>query len=216
MSSGQMSTGQMKPETPLKKNDASTAGQKEVPVYNDPTSVKSPAKPGRGDIPNNLGASEDESEILKPASRPQKNGPSRLQGVPDDPDVGLSGQDETDFAQPREVEQASAAEEIEEAPRASRRSTRGLFKRGEDYEFLRGVALRDPKGKGWRLKYSDDPTDGDQYGGTLALVGGRNLDQLQNDDTIHVEGELDPSVPDRYGKPSYRVSELKWVKRRGE
>src|SRR5262249_20896707 len=125
MSTGPMSNGQMKSETPLKKNDVSTAGQKEVPVYNDPTNVKSPAKPGQGDIPDNLGAFENESEI-KPASRPQKNGPSRLQGVPDDVGDGLGRLDENDFERPREIEQTSAAEEIEETPRVPRRSTRGL------------------------------------------------------------------------------------------
>jgi hypothetical protein len=34
------------------------------------------------------------------------------------------------------------------------------------------------------------------------------LDTLMDDDVIYVEGTIDRSAPDRYGKPSYRVAKM--------
>jgi hypothetical protein len=76
------------------------------------------------------------------------------------------------------------------------------------------VAVRDPQGNGWRVQYSDDTASGDRFDGTLTLVGNDKIDNLREDDTIKVQGRVDMSTKDRYGKPVYRVEALDWVKRR--
>jgi len=197
--------GQMKNEAPLKSEGggATGAGQKPVPDYRDPVTT-----------PRNLGTPKDDEEptLRKPTSR-RGSGPARLEGFPDDPGEDLSRADDEQFTPP--IETASAVVIEDAAPSNRRRATPGLFRHAEDHSFLRGIVEREPQGKGWRLRYSDDPTDGDPYGGTLKLVGHKKIDGLDADDTIYVEGEIDERVKDGYGKPTYRVSVLKAVKPRG-
>ena len=80
------------------------------------------------------------------------------------------------------------------------------YKKDPDgYAWLRGVVARDPKTQLWRITYSRNGVDGDPYGGSLTLVDDESLDTLIDDDVVIVEGTIDESVRDRFGKPSYRV-----------
>jgi hypothetical protein len=77
---------------------------------------------------------------------------------------------------------------------------------------LRGVVTRDAKTDSWRVTYSRDPLDNDPYKGSLTLVNDRILDTLMEDDVVLVEGDVDRTVLDRYGKPSYRARRVSPLK----
>ncbi|MSR58326.1 MAG: hypothetical protein EXS05_11730 [Planctomycetaceae bacterium] len=86
------------------------------------------------------------------------------------------------------------------------------YKRHESYAWLMGRVARDPQGRGWRLRYSDDPADGDRYDGSLLIVGDEKIEQLLDDDVIRVYGRIDSSQKNPGGKPIYRVDRLQRLK----
>jgi hypothetical protein len=194
----------MKAEDPLKNGDGAR-GQKSVPNYKD-----------TGTIPRNLGTpSNDDEETIRRSTSSREQPASRLDGFGDDSDEPLAAFGNDEFSAPQPIKRTAAIDEGQ--PRNVRRPTRGLFQCDrDDYTYLRGIVSRDPQGKGWLLKYSDDPTDGDMYHGILKIVDHERIDLLREGDTIRVEGTIDATSKDRSSKPVYRVQLLDWVKPRGE
>lgn len=78
----------------------------------------------------------------------------------------------------------------------------------QGYSWLRGVLDFDRQDNRWRLRYSPNPTDGDPYGGDVALELSQDMSGFQPGDVVLVEGDFDPNCQDRFGKPCYRVQRL--------
>ena len=201
-------------------NPAQGAGQYPTPVGGQnlaPSQSRgqSPKKPNSvpeyrspSDAPGDLGApaSEDEIDPIK-RGRSSLGNPSGSAGdVSDEPDDSLSSLDDEKFVSPALFRTAAASSQDMEPRRLSAKSRPSPYKKDPDgYAWLRGVVARDPKTKSWRVTYSRNGVDGDPYGGSLTLVDDESLDTLIDDDVVIVEGAVDESVPDRFGKPSYRV-----------
>jgi hypothetical protein len=198
--------------TPVNKpasTTGSTAGgqspkdPKLVPKYRDP-----------GDTPTNLGApaSNDELDSIKRGtSSSRKNGNTPADESEDELGDSISSLDDEGFARPAPYKTVSAAVEDAEPRRLSAQSQSrpSPYKKDpEGYAWLRGVVVRDGKNGSWRITYSRDADDNDQYGGTLTLVDDDRLETLIDDDIIIVKGRVDKQQRDRFGKPSYRVEEL--------
>ena len=182
------------------------AGQKMVPNYKDP-----------GNAPATLGAPLDDDETIRRPTSQRTPPPGRLNGLTDESEEALAAFGDEEFEAPRRIDTASAIDDGDDMPRQARKPPRDLFRHDQQgYTWLRGVAVRDPQGNGWRMQYSDTPAAGDRFGGMLTLVGNEKIDNLQDDETIRVQGRIDPSQTDRYGKPVYRVERLDRVKRRDQ
>jgi hypothetical protein len=184
----------------LKSETAPANGQKSVPSPSGPETESAP-----------LGADGDDATIRRGTSR-LEDAPARLDGLNDD-DATLSAFGNPDFVPPREIHAASATDEGLEIPSGSGRPRPNPYKfDSEGYSWLRGTVAPDPQGSGWRIKYSDNPLDDDQYGGSLSIVGNKNIDGLLEDDVVLVKGRVDPGTRDQNGKPVYRVETLKRLK----
>ena len=61
------------------------------------------------------------------------------------------------------------------------------------------------------MKYSENALEDDPYGGALELVGEEKIEKLLEDDVVYVQGRVDPTAKDAYGRPSYRVENLKYL-----
>jgi hypothetical protein len=200
-------TGQYPTPVGGQKNSASnqTGGQpsnnaKSVPDYRAPS-----------DAPNDLGApaSGDEIDSIKRPRGKGGNPGGSVDDVSDDSDVSLSSIDDDKFVSPTPYRTASASSDDVEPRRLTARPRPSPYKKDPDgYRWLRGVVARDPKTKAWRITYSRNGVDSDPYGGSLTLVDDEALDTLIDDDVVIVEGTVDESVPDRFGKPSYRVQSM--------
>jgi hypothetical protein len=172
---------------------------------------------GPSDAPDNLGtpATDDEKEdtFKKPKSSrldPPRVDPTRGAGdSSDDTDDSLASIDDERFVSPTQYQTTSANPNHREPRRLSAKPRPSPYKRDPDgYAWLRGVVARDPKTNAWRITYSRNGIDGDPYGGSLTLVDDPALDTLIDDDVILVVGAIDESVPDRFGKPCYRVQKM--------
>src|SRR5262249_37152318 len=116
------------------------------------------------------------------------------------------------FLSPAPYRAASASSDDAEIGRVVSKPRPSPYSRDPGYKWVRGVVARDARTNSWRITYSRDPLDSDPYGGSLTLVDAPLLDILMDDDIVLVEGAVDRSATDRYGKPSYRavrVSPLK-------
>jgi hypothetical protein len=198
----------MTTEAPPLNNDnkyVPNPGQKPVPDYREP-----------GNPPATLGAPLDDEESIRRPTSQRDTPPARLNALTDDSEDHMASFGEEQFAAPQRIDTASAIDDGDDMPRRqTRKPPRDLFRHDpQGYRWLRGVAVRDPQGNGWRLQYNDDAGASDHFGGMLTLVGSEKLDNLRDDDTIKVEGRIDHNETDRYGKPVYRVDILDWVKRR--
>lgn len=78
----------------------------------------------------------------------------------------------------------------------------------EAYSWLQGIIEFDAKHKVWHLTYSDSPDDSDQFGGEVTLKNSQHFKTLRNGQAVSVQGQFDPTLRDRLGKPVYEVSEL--------
>jgi len=150
------------------------AGQKPVPNYNDP-----------GNAPATLGAPQDDEETIRRPTTQRPTPPARLNGLTDESEEQLAAFGDEEFAAPQKVDTASAIDDGDDMPRRqARKPPRDLFRHdNQGYKWLRGLAVRDPQGNGWRLQYSDNPAGGDRFDGTLTLVGSDKIDNLRDDDT---------------------------------
>jgi hypothetical protein len=175
----------------------SPKNSKTVPDYRSPSNA-----------PNDLGApaNDDELDSIKRGRSSRDNSTGPTSDVSDEPDESLTSLDDDKFVSPTPYRTASATSDDMEPRRLSARSRPSPYKKDPNgYAWLRGVVVRDPKTRTWRITYSRNGVDGDPYGGSLTLVDDESLDTLIDDDVVIVEGTVDESVPDRFGKPSYRV-----------
>jgi hypothetical protein len=183
---------------PAQSGGPSSKNSKSVPEYRSPSNA-----------PNDLGAPASEDELDNSikrgrSSRGNSNGPAG--DISDEPDDTLSSLDDEKFVSPAMFRTPAATADEGEPRRLAARPRPSPYKKDPDgYAWLRGVVARDPKTKSWRITYSRNAVDGDPYGGSLTLVDDERLDVLIDDDVVIVEGVVDESVRDRFGKPSYRV-----------
>ena len=188
---GQMNTA------PGSSRGQTSKNSKSVPEYRTP-----------GDAPADLGApaTDDENDPIKRGRSSRGNSNGAAGDISDEPDEPVSSLDDERFVSPAQFRTATENSDDVEPRRLSARPRPSPFKKDPDgYSWLRGVVARDAKSKAWRITYSRNAVDGDPYGGSLTLVDDESLDTLIDDDVVIVEGTVDESVPDRFGKPSYRV-----------
>jgi hypothetical protein len=190
---GQMNlgTGQTRGQSPK--------GQKAVPTY-----------PDAGAAPASLGApasEDDDADSIRKGRSSNDGGAKRTDDSGDEPEASLSSLDDEHYLSPTPYRAASATSDDPAVRRPLSKPRSSPYKKDPaGYKWLRGVVVRDPKSKSWRITYSRNPLDNDPYGGSLTLVDDESLDTLMDDDVVVVEGRIDPSAPDKNGKPSYRVT----------
>ncbi|MGE5193027.1 MAG: hypothetical protein ACM3U2_11035 [Deltaproteobacteria bacterium] len=163
-----------------------------------------------GNPPTTLGApasGDDDTDSIRDG-RSSLDGPrNRLDDAAVETDESMSSLDDQKFVSPTPFRPASASSDDAEMRRPASRQRPSPFKKDPNgYSWLRGVVSRDPKTNSWRITYSRDPLDDDPYKGSLTLVDDRVLDTLMDDDVVLVKGDVDRSVLDKYGKPSYRAT----------
>ncbi len=165
-----------------------------------------------GTPPTDLGApaSDDGEDSIRSGGQSSLDRPPRrIDDAGDDADESMSSLDDQKFASPTPFRPASASSDDPEVRRPASRPGPSPYKYdAQGYTYLRGVVTHDVKTNSWRITYSRDPLDPDPYGGSLTLVGNANLDTLMDDDVVLAEGQVDRTVLDRYGKPSYRASRV--------
>ncbi len=168
------------------------------------------SEPGR--FPSNLGspaAGDDNGDSIRRGTSSHDGPTKRIDEAGEDLGDSLSSTDGEEFKSPTPYRQASASSDDPDVRRPSAKPVPSPYKKDPGgYKWLRGVVARDPKTNAWRITYSRNPLDNDPYRGSLTLIDDELLDSLMDDDVIYVEGKVDPSAPDRYGKPSYRVIKM--------
>jgi len=182
----------------------SSKNSKSVPDYRGPS-----------DVPSDLGAAASDEELnsIKRGKSSGGNPGKSTDDVSDEPDEPLSSVDDEKFVSPALYRTAGANSADGEPRRLTAKPRPSPYKKDADgYRWLRGTVARDPKTKAWRITYSDNPNDTDAYGGNLALVYDECLDTLIDQDVVVVTGTIDESVPDRFGKPSYRIQRMDRLK----
>jgi hypothetical protein len=171
-------------------------------------SVPDPRYSSPGNPPTNLGspATEEEQDSIHGDRSSLDRPPARLDDSAGDSDDAMSLLDDEKFVRPAPFRQTSASSDDGDRRRPAAKPRPSPYKYdAAGYTYLRGVVSQDPKTKSWRITYSRDPLDNDPYGGSLTLVESPLLDTLMDDDVVLVEGKVDRSVLDKYGKPSYRA-----------
>ena len=167
------------------------------------------SEPGR--IPSNLGspaAGDDTGDSIRRGTSSHDGG-KRIDEDSEDLGESLSSSDGDEFKSPTPYRQTSATSDDFGGRGPSSKPAPSPYKKDPNgYKWLRGVVARDPKTNAWRITYSRNPLDNDPFSGSLTLVDDEVLDTLMDDDVIYVEGTIDRSAPDRYGKPSYRVAKM--------
>ena len=79
------------------------------------------------------------------------------------------------------------------------------------YTWLRGTLDYDQTDKKWHITYStlnSEPGERDSYGGALTLSPDNRLEEYLSSDVVLVEGSIDASQRDRFGKPMYRLNKI--------
>ncbi|HEY3968421.1 MAG TPA: hypothetical protein VGM05_27990 [Planctomycetaceae bacterium] len=196
-------------------NDSSDGnGTRAVPKYKMPLGA-----------PNDLGApaSDDDLDSIKQKGTRNRSDSGSSTGSPagdtsDELDDSLSSVDGEKFVNPVEYRGASTGSDQSEPRRLAAKSAPSPYKKDPNgYSWLRGVVMRDPKSGSWRLTYGRDNLDDDPYEGNLTLADDEALDVLNDGDVVFVAGQIDRSSLDRFGKPTYRVDQMKGpLKPKGE
>ena len=78
----------------------------------------------------------------------------------------------------------------------------------ENYKWLQGVAYQDPQDSKWYVMFSENPKATDRFGGEIMLIDHPTLSQIREEDVVLVQGTVDKTVTDRFGKPGYRIREI--------
>lgn len=87
----------------------------------------------------------------------------------------------------------------------------------KSYAWLRGVLDYDAVDKHWHITYSNDHHDGDTYGGSLTLVDSPQMeDKFLTNDVVLVDGSIDVSQRDRFGRPMYRLRKIERLRAKTE
>jgi hypothetical protein len=194
---------------PLNNNRPPSRGQNNVPQ---------PREPGSLGAPDN-----EDDQTIRRGTGAREIPPSRLNGLDESEEIKDSLGSEG-FLSPKQlnrsndIEETAAIDDADELPLVTQRPAPSrpipnpYYFDKQGYALMQGKVMRDPQGGGWRLRYTENPTQ-DTYGGSLLLVGNEDeIDTLMDDDTIRVRGRIDPSAKDSRGKPVYRVDQLEFVK----
>lgn len=162
--------------------------------------------------PATLGTPLDDSQdnFKNPTSSFNPSNGVRLSAITDDSEENLAGFGDEGFAKPVPI--------VNVASSTSRPSRVSPYRKDRNgYSWLRGIVTFDETEQKWRLTYNPDPTANDPYHGNFVLVGDEQLDNLLPDDVVLVEGAIEPTLKDkRFGKPSYRVRQLKRLEALGD
>ena len=79
----------------------------------------------------------------------------------------------------------------------------------QEYRWLRGIAQFDDEDGSWHVMYNTTPDETDEFGGDITLVPDAGLRGLPRDGVVLVQGRVDYDSRDAYGKPRYRVEQLR-------
>ena len=143
------------------------------------------------------------------AMAPPAVAPPALAAAPDARPIAPLGDDP--FGGPVVVETApvrQASAEFAYLPPTRGETTLDPYAHEEGtYAWLRGVVSQDVADGSWSITYDLEPEPYDDHGGNLTLAGDR-LGDLADGEVVLVEGRVDPSSADRFGKPVYRVGEV--------
>ncbi len=177
-----------------------------VPDYQDPNGGRGGALPS---------ANQGEAEEFSPFESSQRTGeatdPSLARQEFDVADnsvtLGEPMADE-DFAAPVLTKSVSSTKTLADEKQDLSTRPNPYAYESKKYGWLRGVVDFNEQDKSWHIIYSLNPDSGDSYGGDLTLIDHPNLKFLKTDDVVLVYGRIDTTVPDRFGKPSYRVKKI--------
>jgi len=119
------------------------------------------------------------------------------------------GIDDDVFSSPVQLKSVSSSQTVDgRADESSVKRPNPYAYDRNNHRWLRGVVDYDEQDKSWHLIYDLTPDSQDEYGGDITLIGDIRLDFIQNDDVVLVEGRIDSSVRDSFGKPCYRIKKI--------
>ena len=187
-------------------------GDNPVPEYNDPNAAAPQPVAPRQPRP----AQSDQFDLFEqPGATPfQRDGMGRNESTAEPGPVFASASD-VELGEP-DVLQAGfsrtpAAEDEFQPPQPN-----PFDHDAETFRWLRGVVDFDAQEKRWHILYDLNPEESDELGGEIALVGEPQvLRALRVQDVVLVEGHVDTSAQDRFGKPCYRVEHLQRLQPQG-
>jgi hypothetical protein len=78
----------------------------------------------------------------------------------------------------------------------------------KNYRWLRGKIDFDENDQTWHIIYNLKPDKKDRFGGSITLLDHPDLNDLQNDDVVLLEGKVDSRSLDQSGKAKYRIDNL--------
>jgi hypothetical protein len=180
----------------------SDPGGKQVPNYNDPNdpAATSPSASRPRDL-----EIHDEADFQGPMK--EKNKLDELKNDSED-DFGSSMNDrrlDDGFADPMPVQTASFAER---APAVANDSRLSPYAHKADFSWVRGIADYDAASSSWYVVYNPEPDAQDPYSGSLTLAPHAKLDTVHPNEVVLVMGRVDEAHLDRFGKPTYAISNL--------
>lgn len=185
------------------------------PLPNGPSANgQPPASPARP--PNSLGNALDDEDDLKDLKKPVGSNPApeiKSSSLLNDSEENVRKFGPEEFSTPKTVPVGKKSAEAQGAsfessdPAEMPRPDPYAFDR-KGYAWLRGVLDYDQVDKKWHITYSNELQDGDTYGGSLTLLEDDSLDMRITNDVVLIEGKIDTSRRDRFGKPMYRIRKL--------
>jgi hypothetical protein len=185
---------------------------KSVPDYRDPTGddgrfddPKSNNEPFSGS-PFDKGKSSDPDPF--PSGSDDSSG-ARLDGIDDGTSFGSNddaGDVDDVFEPPIPVKSASSTKRLDEIASGSRPNPYRYDSNA--YTWLQGVVDYDPETKTWHILYNLKPDFKDRYSGGITLIDDPALKKIRDGDVLLIEGRVDSSVTDEFGKPCYRIEKI--------
>jgi hypothetical protein len=74
-----------------------------------------------------------------------------------------------------------------------------------DYSSVQGVVDFDQADRTWSIVYDETPAAEDRFAGHFTLGDSPLLQTLRHGERVRLEGDVDPTRPDRLGKPTYQA-----------
>ncbi len=78
----------------------------------------------------------------------------------------------------------------------------------EGYQWVRGVLQFDPSAGHWSIAYRPRTDVTDAYQGRLTLQPDPRFEELGSQAVVTIHGQIDTSVSDTQGRPTYRVETI--------
>ncbi|REJ73335.1 MAG: hypothetical protein DWQ34_04865 [Planctomycetota bacterium] len=76
------------------------------------------------------------------------------------------------------------------------------------HRWVQGMVSYDPQDRSWGIVYSINPDRADPYAGYLTLANDPRFSSLKDGDIVRLDGEVDPTRTDHFGRPSYVVAKI--------